>query len=161
MKQEEFIAIVKQHQKLIFKVCHLYGADEEQRKDLEQEILIQLWLSMERFRGASKLSTWIYRVAINTAITQTKKLNNYLSNLQRIDDTIINLQNDTSDSDHIDLLYRAIQLLGPTDKAMMMLYLDRLKHTEIAHIMGITPSNVATKIARIKNQLSKNINKLK
>ena len=68
LNQDEFILIIKEHQKLIYKICHSYCADPQQRKDLEQEILLQLWVSMQRYTGTVKLSTWMYRVALNTAI---------------------------------------------------------------------------------------------
>ncbi|MBI9064586.1 MAG: sigma-70 family RNA polymerase sigma factor [Marinilabiliaceae bacterium] len=156
MDKEEFINILNDHRKLIYKVCNSYCQDTGNRQDLEQEIVLQLWRSIKKFDGRVKLSTWIYKVALNTAITFHRNECKQKNKKSGLDASVIALaehQEDCEDEDKIALLYQFIGQLNEMDKALMLLYLDNTKHKEIADIIGITESNVATKIARIKKKL--------
>ena len=155
MKQEEFIAIIKDHQKLIYKVCNAYGNTQNQ-KDLEQEILIQLWTSLDKYDGRVKMSTWIYKIALNTAISQYRKSLVEKKKQSTIDESLFSFADyDFEVDQHIKLLYQFIEKLNYLDKAIILLYLDNYKYQEISEIIGISKTNVASKINRIKTKLKK------
>ena len=156
--KNRFTKVIKENEGLIFKVTTLYTNDSQDRKDLYQEIVYQLWKSFGSFNEQAKLSTWMYRVALNTAIyylKQTKK---------RIDTTSINLETerfaddvDKTEEERIQLLYEHIQMLNLLEKGIILLYLEGKSHEEISSIIGITISNVGTKISRIKEKLKSQI----
>ena len=162
MNKDQFIDIVTEHQKLIFKVCNSYCSDVESRKDLDQEILIQLWNALDKFDGRVKLSTWIYKIALNTAISFYRKESKKTRDTE-LKEQVITLQKEEYDKEwdvKLTMLNTFLSELGRLDRALMLLYLDGYKNTEIAELFGITPSNVSTKINRIKGQLKdKFINK--
>jgi RNA polymerase sigma factor (sigma-70 family) len=154
--KEKFISIVKDNQQLIYKICRTYCNNSELRKDLEQEILVQLWKSLPRFDGRVKISTWIYRVALNTAFLFHRNESKHKENKVDIDNSVFSIAEtiDATEFDEkIEKLYQFIYTLDDLDKALMMLYLEESKYKEIAEILGITETNVATKIGRIKNKL--------
>jgi RNA polymerase sigma factor (sigma-70 family) len=156
VEKEQFISIIKEHQNLIFKICHSYCANPENRQDLQQEILIQLWRSLDKFDGRVKISTWIYKVALNTAIFFYRNDFKHTGKHVQIDTSIISLSHAEPDMDHnenIAMLYRFIERLNEMDKALMLLYLDDNKYKDIAEILGLSETNVATKINRIKKTL--------
>lgn len=157
MDKEEFINILNDHRKLIYKVCHSYCQEASNRQDLEQEIMLQLWRSIKKFDGRVKLSTWIYKVALNTAITFHRNESKQKDKKSGLDVSVIALEQCQEDheEDKIALLYQFIGQLNEMDKALMLLFLDNTKQKEIADIIGITETNVATKIARIKKKLKK------
>ena len=158
MKKDKFISVIKKNRNLIFKICYSYCHDPEDRKDLEQEILIQLWKSFEKFDGRVKISTWFYRIALNTAISFYRNNNKHRNNMLAIDESIISLSSleyDLELNENINLLYQFINKLNKMDKALILLYLEENKYKDIADILGITETNVATKINRIKMALKK------
>lgn len=161
MDKREFIRILKEHQNLIFKICYSYCTEAEDRKDLEQEIAIQIWKSLQKFDHGVKLSTWIYRVALNTAISFKRK-NYIIAKHEYLSDSLIIVDDHEHQhvmDEHVAKLYQFINSLGDLDKALMLLYLDEKKYQEIADILGISASNVATKISRIKTRLKQHFNK--
>jgi len=151
--KEEFISIIKEYKNLIYKICHAYCPNPADHKDLEQEIIIQLWTSMKRYNGSVKMSTWIYRIALNTAIShyRAEQKRNHIpaENFMFLQAAEYDPQTD----EQIKQLYLFIEQLNYLDKALMLLYLEETKQKEIAEILGITESNVSTKINRIKQQL--------
>jgi RNA polymerase sigma-70 factor (ECF subfamily) len=156
MDKEQFIAIIKEHQALIYKVCCSYCQNAEDRNDLQQDILLQLWSALDKFDGRVKMSTWIYRITLNTAISFYRKNKKHYEKKARIDENIISLpaiEIDYQQKENIQLLYQFINKLNDFDKALILLYLDDYSHEEIAEILGITKTNVATKIGRIKQVL--------
>ena len=156
MEKEKFIAVIKEHQKLIYKICYSYCADAENRKDLQQEILLQLWHAFSKFDGRVKISTWIYRIALNTAISFYRKDSKHSIKRTPLDESIIfvtDIQAITEQDDNIGLLLHFINQLNELDKALILLYLDDNKYADIAEILGISETNVATKISRIKKRL--------
>ncbi len=154
--KERFISIIKENQRLIYKVCYTYCKDSELRKDLEQEILEQLWKSLPRYDGRTKLSTWMYQVALNTAFLFYRNESKHSTNRATIDDSVLTIA-DSSKSiemeENVAMLYSFIHNLDELDKALMLLYLDKNKYRDIAEILGISETNVATKINRIKDRL--------
>ena len=156
MDKEKFITVVKDHQNLIFKICYSYCSNSENRKDLQQEILMQLWNSFSKFDGRVKLSTWIYRIALNTAISYYRNDCKRKDKKTTIDVSVISLSDFeyVPDQDQkIVMLYQFIGNLNQMDKALILLYLDDNKYKDIAEILGISETNVATKISRIKKVL--------
>lgn len=154
MDQKEFISIIREHKSLIYKISNSYGQPHD-REDLEQEILLQLWESMAKYDGRVKLSTWIYKVALNTAITHYRKARTKKKNKAKLHDLgLFNYSDyDFEKEEHIKLMYSYIAELSVMDKALILLYLDQYKYEEIANIIGISKTNVATKLNRIKNSL--------
>ena len=152
---EHFVQLIDQHQKLILKVASVYCSDSESRKDLSQEIILQLWRAFPKFDPKYKFSTWAYRIALNVAIsnyraksTRQKTRNDFTKQ----GDWMTWEATDWED-EAIQQLYRCIGNLKPLDRALIVLYLEGHTGQETAEIMGITPSNVSTRISRIKQVL--------
>ena len=160
-KQEpEFIKKVNESQGIIHKVCSIYCDEEEDRKDLFQEILVQLWKSYPSFRGDSKFSSWMYRVSLNVAISYLRK-----SKVQKEDvalpasfDAMSVEESEQSLDLEKQLLRKAIQQLNDVEKAIMMLYLEEKGNEEIAEVMGITQNHVRVKMTRIRTKLKETLN---
>ncbi|MBA2745638.1 MAG: sigma-70 family RNA polymerase sigma factor [Flavisolibacter sp.] len=157
-KKDRFTEVVKTNQGLIFKVATLYTNNLQDKEDLYQEIVFQLWKSFDSFNEQSKLSTWMYRVAMNTAIYNLK------SGKKQVNTIPIDLETerfaevlDKTEEEKIKVLYEKIQMLNLLEKGIILLYLEGKNHQEIASIIGITISNVGTKISRIKDKLKSQI----
>lgn len=152
--QTEFIDLIENNKKLIYKVSHMYCDNTIDKKDLFQDIISNLWIAYPGFQNKSKVSTWVYRVSLNTAITWFR---DYSKQSKRIQYTnlIPHLSNETDSTidELYDQLYSAINSLGKIDKAIILLLLDECSYEEIAEIIGISKTNVATKISRIKMKL--------
>ncbi|GAB4242683.1 MAG: sigma-70 family RNA polymerase sigma factor [Ekhidna sp.] len=158
-KQQEFIDKIKDSQGIIHKVSRMYCDNEEHRKDLFQEILIQLWNSYPSFRGEAKFSTWMYRVAINVAIQdlrKTKKKQELFDQESEFTDVEDDLPSEHQE-EKLKHLYRAIANLNKVEKAIVMLHLEGKMNEEIAEIIGITQNYVRVKMNRIKIKLSKTL----
>lgn len=157
MDKNKFIQIIKENKWALYKVINSYCKNPEDRKDLEQEILIQLWKSFKTYSSDYKISTWIYKVAMNVSISF------YRSNLKRKSNTLSISESIFSLTDHVDyvqtvseekeILYDFISNLDEFNKEIVILYLDDYSYKEIAEIVGITESNVGTKINRLKKKL--------
>lgn len=156
--EKSFIDLVNKHRALIFKVCHLYCGDSENRRDLFQEIVLQLWKSFTRFRNESAVSTWIYRISLNTAISNFRK---EVKMPARASLSLAELHipdvNDTEDQENHLVLHTAIATLSDIEKAIIMLYLEEKNYEEMSSILGISTSNVGARINRIKNKLTQRI----
>ena len=157
--EQRFEALLRDHRRIIFKVAAVYAPDADERQDLVQEISVQLWRSFGSYdeRRAS-LSTWIYRIALNVAISQLRRRNGALA--RRLDpleahhlETIGGAEGVESEDERLTELYAFIGELDALNRALILLYLEERSHAEIAEILGITPTNVATKISRIKRTL--------
>lgn len=155
--EKEFVEMINNHRKIIYKVCHLYGHEKEYIEDLFQEIVLQLWKSFHTFRGEAQLTTWMYRVALNTAISsfrrESRKPKSTL--LTEAEMQIPELNGFPYEDENVMLLKAAISHLSRIEKAVIMLYLEEKSYQEISAIMGITPSHVGVKINRIKIKLEK------
>lgn len=154
MKQE-FAELISQNQDIIHKVCRLYCPKKDDRQDLFQDIVYQLWKSYASFKGESKFTTWMYRVALNTAITSYRKLKRqgFPTELDEKFMQIPDKQTDEDLDEKIKLLYQAIATLSDIEKAIIMLHLEDHSYQETAQILGITLTNVGVKINRIKKKL--------
>ena len=156
-EKDRFLQLVMQHRKIIYKICHAYCRDGEDRKDLEQEIIVQLWRSADKYDERYRLTTWIYRVALNAAISFWRREKSRRERVSPLDREIIERVEDLGrpqdEADDIAALHRFINRLDELNRALMLLYLDDRPQQEIADILGISRTNVATKIGRIKQQL--------
>ncbi|MGV8140064.1 MAG: RNA polymerase sigma factor [Mangrovibacterium sp.] len=155
--EKEFVKIVSENQGIIHKVCSIYCDSEEDRRDLFQEILAQLWKSYATFRNESKFSTWMYRVAINTAITSFKKTKRQ-PDQKSLEIESVQIENEEYDpevEDQILLLHKAIARLSGIEKSIILLFLENKDYEEIAEITGITQNYVRVKMNRIKHKLKK------
>jgi RNA polymerase sigma-70 factor, ECF subfamily len=153
--EKEFLSLINEHQPILLKICRMYCDDKDDREDLFQEMLIELWKSYPRFNGKSKFSTWMYRVGLNVAITSFK-IRNKRPDKDQMKETYENIP--LNEQDRLDFTFdqelnAAINILNKFDRALLMLYLDEKSYKEISEIMGISESNVGVKINRIKKQL--------
>lgn len=151
---------LENNQNIVHKVCTLYTNDRDSHKDLFQEITIQLWKAYPKFRGESKFSTWMYRVALNTAITLYRKNR---KNVQALDYESIMFkiqadEYDETEEQQLKLMYNAVRQLGDIDKALVFLYLEDKNYSEIAETMGISEVNARVKMNRIKTKLKTILN---
>ena len=163
-KKDEFLATIDTHKKIIYKVVNSYCKNKEDRKDLEQEIIIQLWNSFDKYNAEYKYSTWMYRIALNVAISFYRKEKKWLViNDFYNEDSIYSIadqnENKTELDHNIKLLQEFINRLNELNKALMLLYLEEKPYDEIAEILGISKTNVATKISRLKLKLKKEFHK--
>lgn len=163
-RSELFVSLVQTHKGILYKVAGLYCKNEQDRKDLVQEIIVQLWRSFDRYDEQYRHSTWIYRIALNVAISFYRKESSRKKIAGPLTEGIIHFSgNDAAEEKDSDLgmLQEVIAGLKELDKALMLLYLEEKSHKEIARIMGISETNVATKINRIKQVLKQKITQLK
>ena len=151
--KDEFVELVTRYKDVIFKVCYIY-AEKDDIEDYYQEVLIQIWRSLPKFRGESKVTTWIYRISLNTCISHVRK--NTKGNINKVPLLDVNLwENDIEKKQQVDEMYSLINKLNKLEKAVILLWLEDRDYEEIASIVGITKANVAVKINRIKEKLRK------
>lgn len=157
--KEFFNTFIRDQKAIITKICRSYSDNDEEFQDLFQEVAIQLWRGYESFRHESKVSTWVYRVALNVCLTQFKRKKRHLTT-SSIDDMKREPAQDGVDPVHeqVDLLYEGIKQLKEIERAIILLYLEDKQYNEIAEILGMTRTNVGVRINRIKAQLKKYIN---
>jgi RNA polymerase sigma factor (sigma-70 family) len=157
LSESEFLSLIKANQGIIYKLTGLYAADAEEKKDLCQEIICQAWKGWPSFRKDAKFSTWLYRISLNTILTQKrrKKIIEYREDLDSITSSV---EQGTIEQENSRRLQMAIRELVETDRALISLHLDGYENGEIAEIVGISANNVGVKLHRIKNQLTKILN---
>ncbi|MDP3312229.1 RNA polymerase sigma factor [Lutibacter sp.] len=158
--EKQFISEFHDHQNIIHKVCSIYTSDKESHNDLFQEITIQLWKAYPTFRGDSKLSTWMYRVGLNTAITLFRKSKRQVQT-QDFDAVLYRIKSteyDPTQEEQLSVMYKAIQQLSDIDKALIFLYLEDKNYKEISETMGISEVNARVKMNRIKTRLKTILN---
>ena len=159
MKQKQqayqaFVDLVYQHQGILQRVCSVYTFSPEDRDDLYQEILMQSWRSFASFNGQSKFSTWLYRVALNTALVRRRKAAARREVACEAGANVDVAVDDRGDRDpDVDLLYRCIQELPTLNRAIVLLYLEQHTYEEIAEITGLSRGNVSVRLVRIKDKL--------
>lgn len=154
--EKAFINLINTHRGIIYKVCNLYLNDSEEKKDLFQEIVLQLWRSFPNFKNESLGSTWMYRVALNTAISNFRKESRKPEKRAiSTDEFQIPDISYEDESENLTLLKQAIAQLTQIEKAIVMLYFDEKTYEEISEIAGITKTNVGVKLNRIKVKLEK------
>lgn len=155
-KNDLFIYVIESHKGILYKVANSYCKDNEGRKDLMQEIIVQLWKSFDNYNDEYKYSTWIYRISLNVAISFYRKENARTKISNPLTDGILNFAHtiDTEEKEiNLNILQQFISELKQLDKALMLLYLEEKSYKEISEIIGYSETNVATKISRIKNAL--------
>lgn len=159
--EHTFLEQFESHQNIVHKICTLYTKDKAAHLDLFQEISIQLWRAFPKFRGASKFSTWMYRVGVNTAITQYRK-NKRRTDVHDITPVLFKAQAyegyDPHEEQQLSLMYAAIQELNDIDKALIFLYLEDKNYQEISETLGISEVNARVKMNRIKKKIKKILN---
>lgn len=150
--------IIEQQLPYIRKICASFSEDQEELNDLVQEVCIQLWRTLDSFKGQSKITTWIYRVTVNIClyhVGKRKKHRNVPTDQHLLVNSVESGQEQEQDVDLTKILYDAIKLLKPVDRAIITLYLEKKTHEEISDILGMTPTNVGVRISRCKKELKK------
>ena len=155
MKQEEyFTQLVRENKSTIYTVCYMFSQDEDEVNDLFQETLINMWKGIDSFREESKISTWIYRVALNTCLLQERKKKKEVKKVPLTMDVNF-FQDDDANAAQVRMLHQRIGKLGLVDRALVMMWLEGMSYDEIGAVMGISAQNVGVKLFRIKEQLKK------
>lgn len=154
-EEKKFVNLINEHQGLIHKVCIMYENDPEVRNDLFQEIVLQLWRSFPSFRGEAKITTWMYRIALNTAISGFRKGTRKIKT-EDLKDVHFNIS-ETGDNaeENLQRLQLAIRQLSEIDRAMIMMALEEVPYEEIAETIGISQNNVRVRMNRIREKLRK------
>ncbi|MCH2196371.1 RNA polymerase sigma factor [Kordia sp.] len=158
--EHSFVTKLERNQNIVHKVCRIYTSNKDQHNDLFQEITIQLWKAYPKFRGDSKFSTWMYRVALNTAITLYRKSKRSVKT-QDYESVVFKIKSedyDDTEEEQLKLMYKAIKQLSDIEKALIFLYLEDKNYKEIAETIGITEVNARVKMNRIKTKLKKILN---
>lgn len=155
-----FVKKLEKNQNIVHKICTFYTNNPNDHKDLFQEITIQLWRAYPSFRGDSKFSTWMYRVALNTAITLYRKSKRSIKaqDYDKISFKIEYEEYDPTADKQVKLLYEAVKQLNSIDKALVFLYLEEKTYEEIADTLGITNVNARVRMSRIKDKLKRIVN---
>ena len=155
MDEHPFIELIEKHDAAIGRVCRSFCRDAEDRKDLRQDILMHLWIGWKDYRPDHKPVTWLYRVALNTAVSWLRQRKKHLETLPL---DAFDLPEDTTLREQSALLKTIIALLPPSDQRLINFYLDGFSSDEIGRMMGMSQTNVTTRIARIKEKLRKTNN---
>ncbi len=153
-KEHQFELLVRQHKRTIYTVCYMFSTNKDEIDDLFQEILIRLWNGFDQFEGRSSAKTWIYRVALNTAINQDRKERRRPQTVPLTVD-IDPYEADNPQTQQIRVLYDRISRLDLIDRSLILLWLEGISYDEIGAIIGISPNNVGVKLTRIKEKLVK------
>ncbi|MFC0876979.1 RNA polymerase sigma factor [Saccharicrinis sp. FJH2] len=157
--ENEFVEKIHRHQGILHKICFVYSNCNADKEDLYQEIVLQLWKSYPSFRNEAKFSTWMYRIALNTAITLNKKAVLFENTKALLRDDMA-IEDAIDYSEDIKILYIAISKLSKIEKAVILLWLEEKGYSEISEIVGISEKNVSVKLVRSKKKLAKIIKKL-
>ena len=155
-EEKKFISLINEHQGLIHKVCIMYENDPDVRNDLFQEIVFQLWKSFSSFRGEAKITTWMYRIALNTAISGFRKQTRIVKT-EDLKELHLNISDSWGDEreESIQRLHWAIRQLSEIERAMIMMALEEVPYDEIAETIGITQNNVRVRMNRIREKIKK------
>jgi RNA polymerase sigma factor (sigma-70 family) len=165
-KQEQqhfFESIIEQNKGILFKVARTYCPYADDRQDLIQEMMIQIWQSIHKYNDQYKISTWLYRISLNVAISFYRKSSTRVKKHTVLNEQMAEMptEEQSENEQHLNLLEQFISELKEIDKALMILYLEDKSHAEIAEILGMSVSNVGTKIGRIKDKLKTRFSQLK
>ncbi len=157
MQQTEFLTLIDQHQGILHKLCRLYRDTREDQEDLFQEMIYQLWRSLPTFGGTAKFTTWMYRIALNTAMATYRKKTPRLVFTNAVPERAQEDGN-AARQHREERMFAALKQLNDPDKALVALYLDDLSYREIAELTGLTESHVGVKLNRIKTKIKKLLN---
>ena len=150
--EQEFLSVIREYERVIYKVCYLYANPNAPLNDLYQDVVLNLWKAYPKFRKECKVSTWIYRIALNTCISFYRKEKNVPEIVSLTKDTDWTIEAHDPINEMLKQLYQMINQLGQLDKSIILLYLEDKSYEEIAEITGLTVTNVATKLSRIKDK---------
>ncbi len=151
----EFLCMLEAQKRIIYKVCYIYAKDQDELNDLFQEVVLNLWKGFSRYRGDSKFSTWVYRVAMNTCITFMRRSNSRPQTVPMTTNIAGQIVADEGTAAQLQELYKLINQLGKLERALILLWLEERSYQEMADILGITKTNVAVKLNRTKEKLKK------
>ncbi|WP_278354292.1 RNA polymerase sigma factor [Chryseobacterium gleum] len=156
-----FLKLVNRHKGIVYKASRIYADSVEDREDLQQEILIQLWKSYQNFKGNSEFSTWMYRVAINTAITYLKKEKQRSGSHTEVPHHFEVQQEDYNPAKdrQLEIFYSAVQELNPLEKAVIFYFMEGMSHKEIGNNLGLSEGNARVKLSRTKEKIQQIIKK--
>lgn len=162
-QRQYFQKIIGQHKGILYKVSHAYCPNEDDRQDLIQEMMIQVWQSIPRYNNQFKISTWLYRISLNVAISFYRKNITRSNKYTMLNEQTAQIPTEEkiTEERQLNLLEQFINELKEIDKALMILYLEDKSHAEIAEILGMSISNVGTKIVRIREKLKTRFSQLK
>ena len=162
-QRQLFEKLISQNKGILFKVAKSYCQDEVDRQDLIQEMMVQVWLSLDKYNNRFKISTWLYRIALNVAISYYRKNRTRTAKSVVLNEKTSQMPEDdkTENELNLNLLERFISELNEIDKALIILYLEDKSHAEIAETLGMSVSNVGTKVGRIKDRLKQRFSQLK
>jgi RNA polymerase sigma factor (sigma-70 family) len=154
-KEQFFNTIIDQHKGILVKVARAYCREEEERNDLLQEMMVQIWQSIHKYNDQYKMSTWLYRIALNVAISFYRQHSRRISKYTPMNEQTLQIASEyiATNEQQLKLLEQFIHELREIDKALMLLYLEDKSYAEIAEIVGMSISNVGTKMGRIKDKL--------
>lgn len=150
--EKEFVALIHDYQNIIYKICRLYRDNKEDQEDLFQEIVYQLWKSYPDFKGESKVSSWMYRIALNTAIAVYRKSKISVDYYEEFPEHL-HFSDEKNISQNEERLFWALRRLNDSEKAVISLYLEDFNYAEIAAITGLSESNIGVRLNRIKHKL--------
>lgn len=153
--EREFLSVIREYERVIYKVCYLYTTKSATLNDLYQDVVLNLWRAYPKFRRECKISTWIYRIALNTCISFIRKEKNIPEIITLTQEADWMTEERDPLTEQLRELYRMINQLGQLEKSIILLYLEEKSYEEIAEITGLTVTNVATKLNRIKDKLKK------
>ncbi|MBT4499787.1 MAG: sigma-70 family RNA polymerase sigma factor [Gemmatimonadetes bacterium] len=146
-----------EHKGIILKVVRAFSADPEEQDDLFQDIVIQLWMAVSSYRGKAKPATWIYRVAMNRALTWRRGEEREHHRRDQVLEWPTSEQPDDGHADQLEQLYAEIRQLPPLDRSLVLLHLDGFSHREIADTVGLTENNVGVRLSRCRKRLAEKL----
>ena len=148
--EQEFLSVIREYERVIYKVCYLYTTPNATLNDLYQEVVLNIWKAFPKFRRECKISTWIYRIALNTCISFIRKEKNIPEIV-----TLTQEADRSEEDDETQTMLQQLNRLGQLEKSIILLYLEEKSYEDISEITGLTVTNVATKLNRIKDKLKK------
>jgi RNA polymerase sigma factor (sigma-70 family) len=152
--EEKFQILIEDHRKILYKICNAYCRNRDDREDLAQEIVARLWQSFKNYDGRRLFSTWMYRVALNVAISFFRREQTRTRHVVPVEERLLAaVPENENQTDDLRLLYQFIDILDPLNKALILLYLDGHSYAEIAQVLGISETNTATRIGRLKKAM--------
>lgn len=164
ISKKDFTSLINNNKKIFYKVCNFYCDDEDEKKDLFQDIVLELWKSFNSFKGNSKLSTWVYRVSLNTALNFNRRkkrmYNTFLFTDKPLSTVDFYFNHEVETLETKQLFEICLTYLSEFDRAIFLLYLDEFPHEEIAELVGTSVTNIGTRISRIKKNLKKHLKSL-
>jgi RNA polymerase sigma-70 factor (ECF subfamily) len=153
--EKAFLDMIEAQKRTIYKVCYIYAKDQDDLNDLFQETVLNLWNAFPRYRGDSALTTWVYRIAMNTCVTFLRRSGNRPQTVPMTAQVASQLEADAETTGQLKELYKLINQLGKLERALILLWLEERSYQEMADILGISKANVAVKLNRTKEKLKK------